>query len=395
MSGLALKTHPQPVGSLGSLMSLLIPDDKLAPSGDTGQVNVPGEQAGEGLLTAAGPSNGRKLAFWLILGMFSVVCVEVPAGSTMFPFFTPWGLLVVWPLYLLHTVFLAALVFRLGKPVFWPLYSAGMLYGMYEAYITKVIWTSFRPEGPILTVAGIAFFETIILVLFLHPLLAFVVPLFLAEITLTNSSEVFLGLPRWPRKSIGAHPRIWMGLLMVMFGLMQFVNSPSALKSLLSGAGNGLVIGLAVLWWRRTGGSDYALKDLLPGPRGLKIFGLLLLAWYLFWGFAIKPKSLPSILPGQLTGWIIYAALLTIFYRSLVNSQRAPGTAGESRLVFSWRAFVFSFGLATAVTTLARLWLHRFAFVQIVLFFTFYTVAGLMLLVGVVLYAAKPGPRRL
>jgi len=49
-------------------------------------------------------TRSRKVAFWLLAGMFSVVCVEVPAGSTMFPFFTIWGVLVVWPLYLLHSV---------------------------------------------------------------------------------------------------------------------------------------------------------------------------------------------------------------------------------------------------------------------------------------------------
>ena len=218
-------------------------------------------------------------------------------------------------------------MFRLGRPGFWPLYAAGMLFGMYEAYITKVVWTSFRPEGPFFVAGGIALFETIILALFLHPLLAFVIPLLLAEIALTHSTEVFLGLPGWSRKSIHARPTVWAGLLMVMFGLMQFVNSPSAGKSLLSGAGNGVVIGLAVLWWRRAGGAGYSLRELLPGARGLKVLGCVLLVWYLFWGFAIKPKSIPAIFPGQLTIWVLYAALLTIFYRCLLQSRGASATA--------------------------------------------------------------------
>ena len=57
------------------------------------------------------PSRGRKLVFWLLIGMISVVFVEVPAGSTMFPFFTFWGMLVVLPLYLL-TVVASRLVHR-------------------------------------------------------------------------------------------------------------------------------------------------------------------------------------------------------------------------------------------------------------------------------------------
>ena len=60
-----------------------------------------------------------------------------------------------------------------------------------------MVWVSFRHEGPFFRAGGIALFETIILVLFLHALLAFVVPLLFTEMLLTNSAEVFLGLPRW------------------------------------------------------------------------------------------------------------------------------------------------------------------------------------------------------
>jgi hypothetical protein len=94
--------------------------------------NDAGGDAAVAKLIHAAPSRRQKIAFWLIAGMLSVVCVEVPAGSTMFPFVTIWGVLVVWPLYLLHSVFLAGIVFRLGRPGFWPLYAAGMLYGMGE-----------------------------------------------------------------------------------------------------------------------------------------------------------------------------------------------------------------------------------------------------------------------
>ena len=345
-------------------------------------------QALAATLPSPTPSRKRKLVFWLLAGMISVVCIEVPAGSTMFPFFTVWGLLVVWPLYLLHSVFLAALVFRLGKPNFWALYSAGMLYGMYEAYITKVIWTSFRPEGPFVTVAGIALFETLILVLFLHALLAFVIPLLLTEIALTNSNEVFHGLPQRVRNSLCVHPARWLCVLMAMFGLMQFVNSPSPMSSFLSGAGNSLVIGLAILWWRRTGGTAYSLRQLLPGPFGLKIFGLILLAWYVFWGFAIKPKSIPKIFPGQLTVWLIYAVLLWIFYRCLrLSRQTAPADPNEHGPIFTWKGFFLAGLVATFVTVAARFFLHALAGVQILCFFSFYVLAGAALFGLTIRYA--------
>jgi hypothetical protein len=341
------------------------------------------------------PSTSRKFAFWLLIGMISVIFVEVPAGSTMFPFFTFWGMLVVLPLYLLHSVFLLTVVFRFGRCNFWTLYSAGTLFGMYEAYITKVLWISFRPEGPFLTVSGIALFETIILVLFLHPLLAFVVPMFFTEILCTNSSEIAQGLPARAQRLVRQHPAWAVGVLMALLGLMQFVNSPSVLKSFLSGAGNSLVLGLALLWWRRTGGAAYSLRELLPGSKGLRNFGILLLCFYLFWGFAIKPKSIPAVWPGQLTIWLIYAGLGWVFFRCLRRSAQGPWSSSEDPVAavplytFSWRGFVLACALASVVTTLARLFLFPFVPVQILCMFSFFVGTGIALLGGLLIHVRQ------
>ena len=48
---------------------------------------------------------GRKLVFWLLLGVLSVIFAEVTCASSPYPFFDTWGLLVVTPLYTLHTLF--------------------------------------------------------------------------------------------------------------------------------------------------------------------------------------------------------------------------------------------------------------------------------------------------
>ena len=56
--------------------------------------------------------------FWIILASFSTFFAEVFSGSDMFPFFHPWGLFVVVPLYGLHIILLASLVYRADKPRF-------------------------------------------------------------------------------------------------------------------------------------------------------------------------------------------------------------------------------------------------------------------------------------
>ncbi|MFO7944382.1 MAG: hypothetical protein R6U51_08825 [Anaerolineales bacterium] len=72
----------------------------------------------------------------------------------MFPYFHAWGLLVVVPLYGLHILVLAHLVYRSPQPHFPSLIFAGMLFGLYEAYLTKVLWDP--PWGEALIIGGVA-----------------------------------------------------------------------------------------------------------------------------------------------------------------------------------------------------------------------------------------------
>ena len=125
----------------------------------------------------------------------------------------------------------------------------------------------------------------------------------------------------------------------------------------------------------------------------MKLGGLLLLLWYVFWGFAIKPHSIPGILNGQLTIWLLYAALLLVFLFALRASRRGPAPAAgpgtEPPFTFTWRGFVQACLVGTAVTTVCRLALIRFASIQVMLLFSFYVVAGLMLFAGTLLYIGK------
>lgn len=59
----------------------------------------------------------------------------------MFPYFEALGILAIMPLYTLHILVLSYVVFNIGRPRFYTLLSAGIIFGMYEAYITKVLWS--------------------------------------------------------------------------------------------------------------------------------------------------------------------------------------------------------------------------------------------------------------
>jgi hypothetical protein len=141
------------------------------------------------------PRRARYL-FWVILGALSTAIPEVTAGSDLYPFFKVIDYLLVIPLYTLHSLVLWYVVWRGGRPRLYNLFPAGALFGLYEAYMTKVIWDPTWAAAP-LRMFGVAVVETLVLVLFWHSFLAFIVPLFIAETALTSSREIAGGLPAW------------------------------------------------------------------------------------------------------------------------------------------------------------------------------------------------------
>jgi hypothetical protein len=285
----------------------------------------------EGISTR--PLRRHKVLFWIILGAFSTFFAEVTAGSTPFPFFAPWGILIVFPLYFLHTLFFFSIVFSYGKPTLGSLYAAGLLFGMYEAYLTKVVWTSYSPDGPILSVGGIAIFETLLLVLFWHSVLAFMLPLLIGEIYLTKSKEIAGLLPVWVRK----RGRLLFILLLIWGGLFTSVNSPSLPISILSTLSSGLVLLLLMVLWKKTGGDNYSMRELLPSRKACKIIAIFLILMYVGYTRLLHWDKLPGFGP-QLIVWTIYAALILLLINNIRKSRQEKIAA--TTISFSWKTTV-------------------------------------------------------
>src|SRR5512138_349608 len=134
------------------------------------------------------PSRRVRMLFWLILGALSTFFAEVVCGSAPFALVDGGGLLLVLPLYGLHTLVLGTLVLgRPGRVSFGALFLAGVLFGLYEGYITKVLWNP-PWDAEAFRLGGVAVLSTLMLALFWHPFMAFIVPLFAGECLLTGSS---------------------------------------------------------------------------------------------------------------------------------------------------------------------------------------------------------------
>ena len=284
--------------------------------------------------TGTRPRRRHKVLFWIILGALSVFFAEVIAGSTPFPFFSPQGILIVFPLYFLHTLFFFCLVWSYGKPTLGSLYAAGMLFGMYEAYLTKVVWISYSQEGPIVSLGGIAIFETLLLVLFWHSVLAFMLPLFIGETYLTKSKELAGLLPEWIRK----RGRLLFILLLIWGGLFTSVNSPSPPISILSTLSSGAVLLLLMVVWKKTGGGNYSMRELLPSRTARRVIIIFLLLMYVGYTRLFHWDKLPGFGP-QFIVWTIYAALIWLLMKNIRKSRQEKIAA--TTVAFSSKTPVF------------------------------------------------------
>lgn len=271
----------------------------------------------------------HQYLFWIILAAFSTFFAEVFSGSDMFPFFNTWGILVVVPLYGLHIIILASLVYRAGSPRFSTLVFAGMIFGLYEAYLTKVLWAP--PWGDPVIIAGVAPIETLVLVFWWHAWFSFIIPLLVAEKLLTGSTSLGRSLPG----KLGAFFNSWGGLAGVMAfgGIFQSINSPSVGESLLSGISTtAVLVGLVLLWKRITKDKEYSMAELLPNRKQFKWLLVPTGLMYLVMAILIRPESNPDLI-GHLMIWLLYGLTIYLFIRS----QKIPAYINDDIEIESWK----------------------------------------------------------
>ena len=313
-----------------------------------------------------------KIFFWSILGVFSVFFAEVVSGSDMYPFFNIVSYILVIPLYSLHTLFLWYVLYHFGRGKLYVLFPAGALFGLYEAYITKVLWNPTWGDA-IFKVGGVAVIETMVLVLFWHAFMSFILPLFLAETYLTSSREIVNGLPEQLRHWCYGTKNSWKVYLFALcFGFFQASGSKSIEYSLGSGFGCSAIVILSVLLWRRWVGHEYSMRDLLPGRLGATIIGVLLVLDYLVLGFLLRPEELPD-LASQASIWVLYVFFGVLLYLGLKKSRE------QDDPMVVWKgypsiwymvslALVFTLGSVLGVITGLSVYFALFAWVLGILF---------------------------
>jgi len=84
----------------------------------------------------------------LLIGLIVLICAEVFSGASLgVGLWNPWTLIVTFWLYFAHFFLSTTLAVWTGRTSIWALYLWGVLFGLNESWITKVIWYGYSGDG--------------------------------------------------------------------------------------------------------------------------------------------------------------------------------------------------------------------------------------------------------
>lgn len=228
---------------------------------------------------------------------------EVFAGSSPFGIFHPWSLLVTFPLYYVHFFAFTTMAIRTKRTSLGHLYLWGCLFGLYETWITKVVWHGYSDDGFAFgSVFGFGLHETLALVFVWHPFMSFILPLSVSSYLVAphcdDVDNVFPGIHMLLRKE-GKVRRIQVAFLVVIL-LTVGVNYPSLLFILFVWSTTALILfGLfsraqvvPVSEQRESSAALSALYTL--GYRGAKMVALFLGFLYVVGFFILNFDDVPD-----------------------------------------------------------------------------------------------------
>lgn len=348
-------------------------------------------QPAEGLIAAqneggsgevAKPSLGNVLAARAAIGVVVLICAEVFSGASLkLGLWHPLTLLVTYWLYFAHFFFFATLAVRFRRTSLPSLYLWGVLYGLYESWITKVIWYGYAGDGKfILGPIGPFGFAEISMVFLFHPAMSFILPLAIACLLCPPVLQLFpelawiTGKGKW-----GRGVRIY---LIVSFAPVMAMNCGGPLNLLANVAVATSCLFLLLRWARPALAGTDGRDILVFGRRGFAgLCGYLALLYGVTYA-VMRPDGLPSATV-QLCTLAFYAVpIVALWYHRATE----PGPAFDNRAIAEeWRTVrwfcAVVFGLALVLSTIGQ---TAILYVPIAVNFVLWTLLGFVLTISAI-----------
>ena len=253
----------------------------------------------------------RKPSAILLLGVLSMFFAEVFSGASTLWFFSVWGLLVTLPLYLGHTLFLFNLAIRTVRTSLRQLYFFGMLFGLYEALVTKVLWYGYPDSTGAMIgyLQGVALGEFLTLVLFWHPVMSFILPIVTYEVL---SGDYIKGHDWLLKKSRGAITGV---VVVILLGAVLQSNGSNYDVLVSVGSITGSLLIISILH-RFSDGKT--VQSLVLSKRGMIILSLYLVALYGATTFLLLLERLPQTITPYISifTWYFVSSILILLDHS-------------------------------------------------------------------------------
>ena len=294
-----------------------------------------------------------RFVFLLWVAFLAFGVPEIIAGSGKMWITNPGTYIMVIPIYALHFLLFVHIAVRTGRTSWPALYLFGVLFGLYESWITKVVWKGYPGAG------GFSFgsfgqwfgaHETLGLVLFYHAVISFLLPLAVVSRLFPAFGQHF-PVPDWVFGNSRWALLRRLGLLFIL-GIVTGHNNPVMVEFLITWVPWLVLIWVGYLYLRRLGVTSQSAEDLrsvarpVLGRIGFVVAALWLAAIYVVAYIYILPESRPPL----------YVQMITLgFYPVLFFLIRRAGRAGvhefgrsiasPGRLPFGWLIGVFAVGL--------------------------------------------------
>ena len=324
---------------------------------------------------SSGRSRPKALFARILVGLIVLICAEVFSGASLQKgLWDPWTLLVTYWLYFAHFFLLTTLAVRTGRTSLSSLYLWGVLFGLYESWITKVIWYGYNGDGKFaMGHIGPYGFSEISMVFIFHPVASFILPLAVTCLLCPPLRRLFPDLAWFTGKSRGA--RVVLAYLVFSFAPVMAMNSGGPINLALNLA----VAIVLLLILKRLAQPALDASDGRPivvfGRWG---FGGLCVYLALLYGVGyvvLRPEGRPSVAV-QLFTFVFYAFAIAglRLHRKRESLPEAPVEKRELRLVTT--LFVVLMALALAISMLGK---NPVLFPVIVPNFILWTLLGFVL----------------
>lgn len=294
------------------------------------------------------PAKSQPLAL-LLVGILSMLFAEVFSGSSVLWFLSAWSWFLTLPLYWSHTLLFLNLGFRLRRTSISDLYLFGVLFGLYESWVTKVVWAGYFGQTPAWgTFFGFAVAEVPVIVFFWHPVMSFIVPILVFEIVAVSIREQQDALQTaFPSHMIllqrNKRSSVLFGLVFV--GGAAFLSANSGLNVLaaaLTVIVSLLMLALIVTLIRRRYGGHMSVYSLRLGSRGFSITTLYVLLLYLVTFPLLRPEGIPGPTTLLLT-LCLYAFVALLIVMDPAREEKPAQQTTPSRII-TLRGIEYAFG---------------------------------------------------